>query len=87
MDSFTGQSSGGCVAIPSGYHANSTGLHRYGVQAEASLGVAYCRKSGNCGSRNDILSKYQFHPAQACHLPVWLLFPVVPEKLAIYDFT
>lgn len=82
MDSFAG-----CVAIPSGSHTKLAGLHWCGVQAEASLGAAYCRKSGNCGSRNDILSQHQFHPAQACRLPVWLLLPGVPEKPAIYDFT
>ena len=88
MDSFVGQSSGGrCVAILSGYSTKPAGLHWYGRQAGASLGVAHCRKSRNRGSREDILPKHQFYPARACHSPVWLLLPVVPEKSAICDFT
>lgn len=86
MQSFAGQSSGG-IAIPNGYSTKPVRLHWYGVQAGVSLGAAHCRKSGNCGSYKDILPKHQFHPAQPCCPPVWLLLPVVPEKSAIYDFT
>lgn len=74
------------LPTPGGYHTKLAELHWYGVQAGASLGAAYCRKSGNRCSRRDILSKHQFYPAQACHSPAWLLLPVVPEKSAIYDF-